>query len=95
MEVVHNCCCGLDVHKDTIVACLLKPRGREIRTFRTTTDQLREMVFWLTEADCWHVAMESTGVYWKPVFNILELAEIDAMVVNAAHMRRCLGGRRM
>jgi transposase len=93
MEVVHNCCCGLDVHKDTIVACLLKPRGREIRTFRTTTDQLREMVFWLTEADCWHVAMESTGVYWKPVFNILELAEIDAMVVNAAHMK-ALPGRK-
>jgi transposase len=93
MEVVHKRCCGLDVHKDTVVACLLTPESREIRSFRTTTDQLREMVLWLTESDCWHVAMESTGVYWKPVFNVLELAGIEAMVVNAAHMK-ALPGRK-
>lgn len=91
MEVVHKRCCGLDVHKDTVVACLLTPGSREIRTFRTTTDQLREMVLWLTESDCWHVAMESTGVYWKPVFNVLELAGVEAMVVNAAHMKAVPG----
>ena len=49
------------------------------------------MVLWLTESDCWHVAMESTGVYWKPVFNVLELAGVEAMVVNAAHMKAVPG----
>jgi transposase len=91
MDVVHERCCGLDVHKDTVVACLLEPEAKQIRSFRTTTDQLREMVFWLTASDCWHVAMESTGVYWKPVLNILELAGIEAIVVNASHMKAVPG----
>ena len=91
MDVVHERCCGLDVHKDTVVACLLEPEAKQVRSFRTTTEQLREMVFWLTEANCWHVAMESTGVFWKPVLNILELTGIEAIVVNASHMKAVPG----
>jgi transposase len=91
MDVLHKRCCGLDVHKDTVVACLVTPEGKERRTFRTTTSQLRLLVEWLKESDCWHVAMESTGVYWKPVYNLFELAGINAMVVNARHMKAVPG----
>lgn len=91
MDVLHERCCGLDVHKDTVVACLMTPLGKEMRRFRTTTEHLRELVAWLHEADCWHAAMESTGVYWKPILNILELGGIEAIVVNARHMKAVPG----
>ena len=71
MEVVYECCCGLDVHAKTVVACLVKG-ARRIRTFATMTDELLRWGDWLSSAGCTHVAIESTGVYWKPVFNILE-----------------------
>jgi len=72
MEVVYPRCCGLDLHKRTVVACLLTPgpRGkpsREVRTFGTMTDDLLALADWLAAAGCTHVAMESTGVLWKPV----------------------------
>ena len=70
MELLHRRCCGLDVHKETVVACLrLVADGKvttEVRTFQTTTADLLRLSEWLAENDCTHVAMEATGVYWKP-----------------------------
>jgi len=65
MHVVYECCCGMDVHAKTVVACLLKAGKKEIRTFSTMTADLLALLDWLSEAGCSHVAMESTGVYWK------------------------------
>jgi transposase len=77
MDVIYERCCGLDVHKKSVVACLLisLPGGelsRTVRTFGTMTEDLLALADWLTEAGCTHVAMESTGVYWKPIWNLLE-----------------------
>ena len=92
MEVLHACCCGLDVHKRTVVACLLRApragqRRKEVRTFDTMTDGLLALADWLHAAGCTHVAMESTGVYWQPVYNLLEGQLATVMVVNAAHIK--------
>src|SRR5579859_5161929 len=72
LEPLYARCCGLDIHRDTIVACLLTPggagrRAKEIRTFGTVTDEILALGDWLAEAGCTHVLMESTGVYWKPL----------------------------
>jgi hypothetical protein len=67
MRVIYERCCGLDVHKRTVVACLLTPAGKEVRTFGTMTRELLDMSDWLTAQGCTHVAMEATGVYWKPM----------------------------
>jgi transposase len=72
MEVLYACCCGIDVHAKMLVACLIKAGKKEVRTFSTMTEDLLRLLDWLTQAGCTHVAMESTGVYWRPVFNILE-----------------------
>lgn len=95
MEVVHARCCGLDVHKDTVVACLLVPGsgGRpatEVRTFGTLTDELLALGDWLAAAGCTHVAMESTGVYWKPIWNLLE-GQFVLLLANAQHIKRVPG----
>ncbi len=95
MEVVHERCCGLDVHKRTVVACLLTPgqRGqpsREVRTFGTTTRELLALADWLSAAGCTDVAMESTGSYWKPVYNILE-DSFMLLVVNPQHIKAVPG----
>jgi transposase len=90
MQVVYACCCGLDVHAKTVVACLLKQGRKEIRTFSTMTADLRQLREWLTGAGCTHVAMESTGVYWKPVFNILE-GGCEVILVNARHIKAVPG----
>jgi transposase len=87
MRVVHKRCAGLDVHKKTVVACVLTPEGQEIRTFSTLTADLLLLVEWLEQWDCRVVAMESTGVYWKPVYNLLEAGGFEAMVVNAQHIK--------
>ena len=95
MEVVHRCCCGLDVHKQTVVACLRRvdadgrPR-KELRTFGTMTEDLLALADWLRAADCAQVAMESTGVYWKPVYNLLE-GQCTVLVVNAQHIKAVPG----
>ena len=68
MQVVHERCCGLDVHKRTVVACVLTSSGREVRTFGTVTRELLRLADWLHEERVSSVAMESTGVYWKPVY---------------------------
>lgn len=91
MQVCHERCAGLDVHKKTVVACALTPEGREIRTFSTMTQDLLELSQWLQERECRVVAMESTGVYWKPVYNLLESSDFEAMVVNAQHIKTVPG----
>lgn len=91
MRVLHDRCAGLDVHKKTVVACVITPEGREIRTFSTMTEDLLALVDWLQERGCRVVAMESTGVYWKPVFNLLEAAELEPIVVNAQHIKAVPG----
>ncbi len=65
MEALYERCCGLDVHKKIVVACILTPQGKEVRTFNTMTTDLLLLADWLVQRDVTHVAMESTGVYWK------------------------------
>ncbi len=90
MRIIYKRCCGLDVHKKVIVACLLvlEPDGvrKEIRKFGTMTKDLLTLLDWLQQAGCKHVAMESTGVYWKPIYNILE-GQLEVVVVNAQHLK--------
>jgi len=95
MEVLYPRCCGIDVHKRFLVACL-RIAGADgqacttVRRFTTMTDDLLALADWLTQEGCTHVAMESTGVYWKPVYNILE-DQLEVLVVNAAHMQAVPG----
>ncbi|OAO79798.1 Mobile element protein [Anoxybacillus flavithermus] len=91
MRVLYERCCGLDVHKQSITACALTPEGKEIRTFGTLTDDLEELVDWLKEKKVTHVAMESTGVYWEPVYNLLEAEPVEVLVVNAQHIKAVPG----
>jgi transposase len=86
MEIIYSCCCGLDVHAKTVVACLIKQGKKEVRTFSTMTDDLLGLLDWLVKEGCSHAAIESTGVYWKPVFNILE-GSIEVLLVNARHYK--------
>jgi len=91
MQIIHERCCGLDVHQKTITACIITPKEKVIRTFGAMTNEILELVDWIKEHQCTHVAMESTGVYWKPIYNLLELSEINAMVVNAQHIKAVPG----
>lgn len=91
VDVLYTHCCGLDVHKKNVVACTITPEGKEIRTFSTMTDDLISLVDWLKSKGCTHVAMESTASYWKPIYNLLELEEINVMVVNAKHIKNVPG----
>ncbi|MCZ8515860.1 IS110 family transposase [Paenibacillus filicis] len=91
MDVLHERCCGLDVHKKSITACIITPQGKEIRTFATMTRNLIELVDWVKQNRCTHVAMESTGDYWKPIYNLLELEDLKPMVVNAQHIKSVPG----
>ena len=95
MDVLHPCCAGLDVHKKTVVACVLRSDAagvpaRSVRTFGTMLDDLGQLRDWLAAADCTHVVMEATGVYWKPVYNVLEDA-FTLLVANAEHVKRVPG----
>ncbi len=95
MRIIYKRCCGLDVHKKVIVACLLMLEAdgelrREIRKFGTMTPDLLALLDWLQQAGCTHVAMESTGVYWKPIYNILE-GQLEVVVVNAQHLKKVPG----
>jgi transposase len=95
MEVLYPRCCGLDIHKKTVVACLLtteegQPPVKVIRTFRTMTVELLALANWLHTAACTHVAMESTGVYWRPIYNLLE-GLFELLVVNAQHIKAVPG----
>jgi len=91
MRIIYKRRCGLDVHKKVIVACLLVldrhgELHKEIKKFGTMTRDLPELLDWLGQSGCTHVAMESTGVYWKPVYNILE-GHLEIVVVNARHLK--------
>jgi transposase len=90
MRVVYERCCGLDVHKKTVVACVMTPEGQETRTFGTMTQDLLALAEWLEQWGVTHVAMESTGVYWKPLFNLLE-GTFEVLVVNAHHIKAVPG----
>lgn len=91
MEVVYRCCCGIDVHKSLIVACLRRGGKQELREFGTMTCEIKALASWLSEAGCEMAAMESTGSYWKPLYNLFELLNLDAIIVNAAHMKAVPG----
>lgn len=95
MEILYRCCCGMDVHKKFVVACLLRidEQGEETRhmqRFETYTEDLLRLSDWLTSSGCTHVAMESTGVYWKPIYNLLE-GHLELLVVNAHHIKAVPG----
>lgn len=95
MEVILRCCAGLDVHKDSVEACVRRMSAgskveHEVRHWGTTTRELAAMAEWLGSTGVTHVAMESTGVYWKPIFNILE-AQFEILLVNARHMKNVPG----
>jgi transposase len=92
MQVVHEVCCGLDVHKKSVTACVLwaANRRRQTREFGTFTKELLELADWLRECGVTHVALESTGVYWKPVWNLLE-GQFEVLLVNAQHIKAVPG----
>ena len=94
MEVIHETCAGLDVHKKTVVACVRKARAgkveRETRTFATETKGLIELFDWLAASECTHVVMESTGVYWKPVWRVLE-SGFELVLANASAVKNVPG----
>lgn len=95
MEVLYTRCCGLDIHKKSVVACLIitepghKP-VKETRTFRTMTADLLALADWLSDMGCTHVAMESTGVYWRPIYNLME-GLFELLLVNAQHIKAVPG----
>ena len=95
MEVLYQRCAGLDVHKDTVV-CSVRISGngkveRQVRTFKTTTRELLALSDWLAGYGCTHVAMEATGVYWKPVWHILSDGSCELLLANAAHVKNVPG----
>jgi transposase len=94
MEVLYPCCAGLDVHKDSVVVCARVQEGssvlREVATFGTTTTALMELADWLAERQVTHVAMEATGIYWRPVWHVLE-ERFELILANAAHIKNVPG----
>lgn len=90
MEVINERCCGLDVHKKMVVSCIMTPGKKETRTFSTMTRGLLELKGWLSECGVTHIAMESTGVFWKPIYNLLE-DDFRVMVINAQHIKAVPG----
>jgi transposase len=95
MEVLYPHCAGLDVHKNTVVACVRHMVNgtvkREVRSFKTTTTELLALSDWLAAEKCTHIAMEATGVYWKPVWHILSDADFSLVLANAAHVKNVPG----
>src|SRR6266404_7229181 len=95
VEVLHQRCAGLDVHKKTVVAAVRLVEGNkvitEVRTFATTTAGLLALSDWLSQNGCTHVAMEATGVYWKPVWHVLSDGEFELVLANAAHVKNVPG----
>ena len=94
MEVLYGKCAGLDVHKDSVVACIRIQEGPQasyrVQTFGTTTQALLKLSEWLVEYSVTHVAMEATGVYWKPVWHILD-GEFELVLANAMHIKNVPG----
>jgi transposase len=95
MRVLHKRCCGLDIHKKVVVACLLRTSAegsveKEIRTFSTMTNELLALGDWLAAEQCTQVVMESTASFWRPIYNVLE-GQAELLVVNAAHIKAVPG----
>jgi transposase len=94
MDIIYPRCAGLDVHKQTVVACAriagVGPLSQEVRTFETTTSGLLALCDWLDSMGVQHVAMEATGVYWKPVWHVLE-GHFELVLANAAHVKNVPG----
>ena len=93
MEVLYSRCAGLDVHKDSVIArarCVSQPRHDEVRSFGTTTSALLELNEWLRSHGVTHVAMEATGVYWRPIWHLLE-GDFELVLANAQHIRNVPG----
>ena len=95
MEPIYTSCCGLDVHKKNIQACVRRigKDGKiheQIRAFGTMTQDIRSLADWMSQQEVTHVAMESTGVYWKPIYNILE-GRFKILLVNARHIKHVPG----
>ena len=98
METVFERCAGLDVHQETVAACVLfgpldQSPKMEIRVYRTTIDDLLGLGEWLMDMQCTHVAMESTNDFWKPIWNVLEAFDLELLLANAHHLNN-LPGRR-
>ena len=91
MRVVNERCCGLDVHKSSLTACAMVPEGKQLRSFGTTTPRLQELIGWLRSLQVNTVAMESSGIYWRPVFNLLEEAGLPVTLVNPRHVKQLPG----
>lgn len=95
MEEIYERCCGLDVHRDSITACIMIGSGTQkqkiIKTFLTFTRDIKELANWLKSYDVCHVAVESTGIYWKPIFNVFENQTFDICLVNAQHVKNVPG----
>ncbi len=98
MDVLYANCAGLDIHKDTVVACSRRVIDgkvmREVRTFKTTTGELLALSDSLASLGATHIVMEATGVYWKPVWNILSDGDFELILANAAHVKNVPGQRR-
>ena len=91
MEIVYERCAGLDVHKKNVKACFTGPgragrRTKETRTYLTMTEDLLQLRDWLKEQGCTHIALEATGVYWRPIYNLLE-GDFEVLLVNAHHIK--------
>jgi transposase len=95
MELLHPHCAGLDLHKETVVACIRHMTDgkvtTEVKSFLTTTQGLMELSDWLSSQGVTHIAMEATGVYWKPVWHILSDGEFELVLANAAHVKNLPG----
>lgn len=94
MEEILDKCCGLDVHRDTITACVMignrRQKHKHIKTFSTFTSDIKELANWLKSFNIYHVAVESTGIYWKPIFNVFD-GDFDVILVNAQHVKNVPG----
>ena len=95
MEVLHPHCAGLDVHRDSVVACVRHMAGgsvkREVRTFKTTTKDLMALSDWLAAEVCRHIIMEATGIYWRPVWHVLGDGDFELVLANAARVKNVPG----
>lgn len=95
MEVLHPHCAGLDIHKDSVVACVRHMAESkvtaEVRAFRTSTQELMDLADWLSAEGVTHVGMEATGVYWRPIWHILADGEFELVLANAAHVKNVPG----
>ena len=87
MDIIYNSCCGIDVHKNKLVACLkIKGKKNVIKEFSGQTEDIKSMANWLVEENCENVAMESTAAYWKPLVNIFEMKQLNYTIINVGEI---------